>query len=137
MYTHTRTHGAHAGPLRRRDDGGTSYIIYVDIILTTCVEYYTECVMSLIDPVTTGSQELEVELVPKSSLHNVFFPKRIWKKKTKKTCTVKKKDAVNHRFPHATDYMCVYMCARAGSRCLYTEYRHSSKPASAKKKKKK
>lgn len=76
IYLHTRTSGAHAGPLRRRDDGGTSYIIYVDIILTTCVEYYTECVMSLIDPVTTGSQELEEELVPKSSLHNVFFPHR-------------------------------------------------------------
>lgn len=29
-----------------RDAGSTSYIIYADIILTTCVEYYTECIMS-------------------------------------------------------------------------------------------
>lgn len=96
IYLHIRTSGAHAGPLRRQDDGGTSYIIYVDIILTTCVEYYTECVMSLIDPVTTGSQELdEEELVPKSSLHNVFFPaEEDLEKKQKKTFTVKKKNTL-------------------------------------------
>lgn len=119
IYLHTRTSGTHAGPLRRRDDGGTSYIIYVDIILTTCVEYYTECVMSLIDPVTTGSQELEEELVPKSSLHNVFSPpKRIRKKKTKKTTyTVNKK---KYTVFHTQLIVCVGARAHSGNHRLYT-----------------
>lgn len=51
---------------RHRGVGGTSYIIYADIILTTCVEYYTECVMSAIDPVTAESQKLEKYLVYRS-----------------------------------------------------------------------
>jgi len=65
--------------------------------------------MSPIDPVTTGSQELEKELVSKSSLHNVFSEEDLEKKKRKKTCTVKK-DTVNQ---HPLCTLHIYVCVRA------------------------
>lgn len=73
MHTHTHTYKHTASPLRRRDGGGTSYIIYVDIILTTCVEYYTECVMSLIDPATTGRAMSSNKSLSLSRLYIMFF----------------------------------------------------------------